>query len=149
MLARCLFAVVLLCALPARGEGRIEVFYLHAPDCPYCAHWEARAKGELLASPEGRAVHYVEIRGETLREPILARHYPPEYRWVYEQVGPSRGVPRFLLAIDGRITVSAYGTGGYSREFLPALRAAVANRAAAHPTAGFSRGESHAQPDAS
>ena len=24
-----------------------------------------------------------------------------------------RGVPRFLLAIDGRISVSAYGTGGY------------------------------------
>ncbi len=53
-----------------------------------------------------------------------------------QQVGPSRGVPRFLLAIDGRITVSAYGTGGYSQVFLPALRAAVANRAA-QPRAGL------------
>lgn len=149
MLARCLLAVLLLCVLPARGESRIEMFYLHTPDCPYCAHWEARAKGELLASPEGKAVHYVEIRGETLRQPILARHYPPEYQWVYERIGPSRGVPRFLLAIDGKITVSAYGTGGYSQVFLPALRAAVANRAATHPRAYLTRGGAHARHDAS
>ena len=149
MLARCIFAVLLLCALPVRGEGRIEMFYLGTPDCRYCAHWEARARGELLASPEGKAVHYVEIRGETLREPILARHYPPEYQWVFEQVGPSRGVPRFLLAIDGRITVSTYGTNGYSQVFLPALRAAVANRAAAQPRAELPRGGAHARDDAS
>lgn len=149
MLARCIFAVLLLCALPVRGEGRIEMFYLHTPDCPYCAHWEARARGELLASPEGKAVRYVEIRGETLRQPIVARHYPPEYQWVYEQVGPSRGVPRFLLAIDGRITVSAYGTGGYSQVFLPALRAAVANRAAQPRTGLYNKGGAHARHDPS
>jgi len=103
VLARCLLAMVLLCVLPARGEGRIEMFYLGTPDCPYCRQWEARARGELLASAEGQAVRYVEIRGETLRQPIVARHYPPEFQWVYEQIGPSRGVPRFLLAVDGRI----------------------------------------------
>jgi hypothetical protein len=117
------------------------MFYLHTPDCPYCSHWEARARGELLASPEGHAVRYVEIRGETLRQPIVARHYPAQYQWVFEQVGPSRGVPRFLLAIDGRVTVSALGTGGYSQVFLPALRAAVANRAAVQPRAGLSSRE--------
>ena len=149
MLARSIFAVLLLCALPVRGEGRIEMFYLYAPDCPYCAHWEARARGELLASPEGQAVRYVEVRGETLRQPIVARHYAPEFQWVYQQIGPSRGVPRFLLAIDGRITVSAYGTGGYSQVFLPALRAAVANRAAAQPRAGYSKGGTHERHDPS
>jgi len=149
LLARCLLALLLLCALPVRGESRIEVFYLHTPDCPYCQHWEARSRGELLASPEGRAVRYVEIRGETLRQPILARHYPPEYQWVYEQIGPSRGVPRFLLAVDGRIALSVYGTGGYSQVFLPALKAAVANRAASFPRAGFPHGGAHARNDAS
>lgn len=149
MLVRCLLAVVLLCALPARGEDRIDVFYLHTPDCPYCAHWEARAKGELLASPEGKAVRFVEIRGDTLREPIVERHYPPAYRWVFAQIGPSRGVPRFVLAVDGKVTVSALGTGGYARVFLPALRAAVASRAASQSQAQFSSGGIHARPDAS
>jgi hypothetical protein len=110
------------------GSGRIEVFYLSAPDCPYCAHWESQSRAAFLASPEGKAVRFVEIRGRTLREPIDAQHYPPEHRWVFEQIGPSRGVPRFLLAVDGKIVANAYGTGGYSRVFLPALKEAVARR---------------------
>ena len=109
-------------------NDRLEVFYLSAPDCPYCAHWESQSRAAFLASPEGKAVQFVEIRGATLREPIDARHYPPEHRWVFEQIGPSRGVPRFLLAINGKIAVSAYGTGGYSSKFLPALKQALARR---------------------
>jgi hypothetical protein len=116
-------------ALPA-AAAEIVVLYLGAPDCPYCRHWESQSRPALLASPEAKAIRYVEVHGETLRQPIEARHYPPEYRWVYDQVGPSRGVPRFLLAIDGRVTLSAFGTGGYSRVFLPALKEAVAKRIA-------------------
>ena len=111
----------------AAGE-RIEVFYLGAPDCPYCAHWESQSRDAFLASPEGKAVRFVEIRNETLRRPIEARHYPPEYQWVFQQIGPSRGVPRFLLAIDGKVVLSAFGTGGFHRTFLPALKETLARR---------------------
>jgi hypothetical protein len=108
--------------------ARVEVFYLSTPDCPYCRHWEATSRDAFLASPEGKAVTFVEIRGETLRQPIDARHYPPEYQWVFEQIGRSRGVPRFLLAINGKVVMSAYGTNAYRIQFLPALRAALAER---------------------
>ena len=111
----------------ATGE-RVEVFYLAAPDCPYCAHWESQSRAAFLASPEGKAVRFVEVRNETLRRPIEARHYPPEYQWVFQQIGPSRGVPRFLLAIGGKIVVSAYGTGGFQYKLLPALRQALDRR---------------------
>jgi hypothetical protein len=126
-----LLGVMLACTPPANAQpanGRIEVFYLGTPDCPYCRRWESQSRPALLASPEGKAVQYVEIRGETLRQPIDARHYPPEHRWVFEQIGPSRGVPRFLLAIDGKVVLSALGTDGYSMKFLPALKEAVARR---------------------
>jgi len=150
MLARAFAAFLLLAsALPARSESRIEMFYLGTPDCPYCQHWEARARQELLASPEGKAIRYVEIRGETLRQPITAHHYPPEYRWVYDQIGPSRGVPRFLLAVDGRITVSVLGTGGYNEIFLPALRATLASRAPTPGRASIPKGGVHVQTRAS
>src|SRR5688572_28941392 len=96
---RLLLGFILLCAATA-ALARIDVFYLATPDCPYCRQWEAISRDAILASPEGAAVNYVEIRGETLRQPIGARHYSPQYRWVFEQIGPSRGVPRFLLAID-------------------------------------------------
>ena len=110
------------------ADSRIEVFYLSAPDCPYCAHWESQSRAALLASPEGKAVRFIEIRGRTLREPIDERHYPPEHRWVFEKIGPSRGVPRFLLAVDGKIVANAYGTGEYTTKFLPALKEVVARK---------------------
>src|SRR5258706_15184145 len=115
-------------AIAWTDERRIEVFYLSAPDCPYCAHWESQSRAALLASPEGKAVRFIEIRGRTLREPIDERHYPPEHRWVFEKIGPSRGVPRFLLAVDGKIVANAYGTGEYTTKFLPALKEVVARK---------------------
>jgi hypothetical protein len=121
---------LLLAAGTALAQAKaIEVFYLGAPDCPYCRQWESRTRADFLASPEGKAVTFVEIRGETLRQPIEARHYPPKYKWVHDQVGDSRGVPRFLLAVDGRVRHSAFGTDGFDKVFLPALRNILAQRA--------------------
>ena len=130
---RLLLGMALFCAATAASAG-IEVFYLSTPDCPYCRHWEATSRDAFLASPEGKAVTYIEIRGETLRQPIDARHYPPEYRWVYEQIGRSRGVPRFLIAIDRKVVLSAFGTNAYRTQFLPALRAALAERSSLEKT---------------
>ena len=128
-LAALLVALPLFVAAGTAGaQGKLEMFYLAAPDCPYCQHWESQTRDSFLASPESKAVKYVEIRGETLRRPIDRQHYPAEYLWVFEQVGPSRGVPRFLLAVDGKVVISAYGTGGFTDKFLPALREAIAKR---------------------
>ena len=130
MLRLALSLLLFLSAGAAMAQSKaIEVFYLGTPDCPYCRKWESRTRAAFLASPEGKAVAYVEIRGETLRQPIEARHYPPPYRWVHDQVGDSRGVPRFLLAVDGRVRHSAFGTDGFDKVFLPALRNILAQRA--------------------
>lgn len=112
-----------------RPDSKLEVFYLGAPDCPYCTQWESKARGDLLLWTAGMSIAYVEIRGETLRQPITDRHYPPQYRWVYEQVGPSRGVPRFLLTIDGRVRLSTFGINRYEEVFFPILKEVAARRA--------------------
>lgn len=113
----------------AFAADQILVVYLGTDDCPYCRHWEARARGELLAelgsSPEWKAVRFFEIRGETLRQPIVERHYPEELKWLGRQLGPSRGVPRFILVVNGEVKGSVFGTNGYQNIFLPALRQAV------------------------
>lgn len=122
------FLLLLACALPAAAADDIAVVYLGTDDCPYCQHWEARPKVELLAWIEGRGVRYYEVKGETLRQPIVERHYPEELKWLARRLGPSRGVPRFLLLINGEIARSVYGTNEYARVLLPALRDAVARR---------------------
>ncbi len=121
------------CIGTAPAADSLTVVYLGTNDCPYCQHWEARAKGELLkeldATPAGRAVRYYEVRGETLRRPIEERHYPDELKWLGRRLGPSRGVPRFLLVVNGEVTWSVFGTNQYEKVFLPALREAMARRA--------------------
>ena len=112
-----------------RPDSKLEVFYLAAPDCPYCIQWEQKARGDLLLWAGGMSIGYAEIRGETLRQPITDRHYPPEHRWVYEQVGPSRGVPRFLLTIDGKVRLSTLGVNRYEEIFFPILKEVAARRA--------------------
>jgi len=112
-----------------RPDSKLEVFYLGAPDCPYCIQWEKKARGDLLLWTGGMSIGFVEIRGETLREPIIERHYPPQYQWVYQQLGPSRGVPRFLLAIDGKVRLSTLGVNRYEEVFFPILKEVAARRA--------------------
>ena len=130
MMQRLVFSLLLfLSADAALAQAKaVEMFYLGTPDCPYCRKWESATRPGFLVSPEGKAVTYVEIRGETLRQPIEARHYPAKYKWVYEQVGESRGVPRFLLAVDGKVVHSAFGTDGFEKVFLPALKKVLAGR---------------------
>ena len=112
-----------------RPDSRLAIFYLGTPDCPYCNHWEAKARDDLVAWAAARNIAYVEIRGETLRQPITERHYPPQYQGIYAQIGPSRGVPRFLLAIDGKVRLSAFGTNRYNEIFLPILKQVAERRA--------------------
>ena len=112
-----------------RPDSRLEVFYLATPDCPYCLQWERKARGDLLLWTAGMSIAFVEIRGETLRQPITDRHYPPQHQWVYQQVGPSRGVPRFLLTIDGKLKLSTLGVNRYEEVFFPILKEVAARRA--------------------
>ncbi len=133
MLKRFLALLALLAwAGASAAAGGIAIVYLGADDCPYCRHWEARAKGELMAELQatagGKAARYYEVKGETLRRPIEERHYPEELKWLARRLGPSRGVPRFVLVVNGEVTWSVYGTSDYEKVFLPALRNAIARQ---------------------
>ena len=49
-------------------------------------------------------------------------------RWLAGELGPSRGVPRFLLLAERAILLSVHGTDAYAQTFLPALRDAAQRR---------------------
>ncbi len=112
--------------LPAVDKSsRLDVVYLGSEDCQFCQQWEFGSRVKLLESREARAFSFHEIKNDTLAKPITAGDYPAGLQWVYKQVGTTRGVPRFLLAIDGRVVMNSFGTGEYRRDFLPALNEIV------------------------
>ena len=106
-------------------SSRLDVIYLGSEDCHFCQQWEFGSRVKLLESREARAFSFHEIKNDTLAKPITAADYPADLQWVYKQVGATRGVPRFLLAIDGRVVMNSFGTGQYRRNFLPALNEVV------------------------
>jgi hypothetical protein len=110
---------------PVSKTSRLDVVYLGSEDCTFCQQWEFGSRVKLLESREARAFNFHEIKNSTLSKPFTPADYPAGLEWVHAQVGATRGVPRFLLAIDGRVVLNSYGTGGYQRNFLPALNEVV------------------------
>ncbi|MBM3345858.1 MAG: hypothetical protein FJY55_05095 [Betaproteobacteria bacterium] len=105
--------------------SRFDVVYLGSEDCTFCRQWEFGSRVKLLESREARAFNFHEVKNDTLSRPFTVADYPAGLQWVFEQVGATRGVPRFLLAIDGRVVLNSFGTDRYQRDFLPALNAVV------------------------
>lgn len=106
----------------------IEVVYLGTDDCFYCQHWQAARKPELLALLRGRQARLVEIKGDTQEQPITARHYAPSQLWLHRDIGDVRGVPRFLLVVDGKVVLRVHGTSNYTAILEPRLRAELARQ---------------------
>jgi len=119
-------AVFLASAASARPAKHIEVVYLGADDCFYCQHWEAARKPELLEALRGRNARLIEVKSESLAQPIVARLYPPDLRWLHREVGDLRGVPRFFLVVDGHVDMKVIGTNAYSQRFFPRLQRVLA-----------------------
>lgn len=78
----------------------------------------------------GRKARLTEVRGETLEKPITERHYPPELKWLYRDLGELRGVPRFVLVVDGKVVLRVHGTSNYTAILEPRLRAELARQRA-------------------
>lgn len=106
----------------------IELVYFGTDDCFYCQHWEAARKPELLKLLSGRRARLVEVRGETLEKPITGRHYPADLQWLYRDLGELRGVPRFVLVVDGKAVLRVHGTSNYSETMAPRIRAELARQ---------------------
>ncbi len=106
----------------------IEVIYFDADDCFYCQHWEAARKPELMRLIGARKARLVEVKGETLKRPILERHYPADLKWLYRDLGELRSVPRFVLVVDGKVALRVHGTSNYSAILEPRLRAELARQ---------------------
>jgi len=106
----------------------IEVVYFGTDDCFYCQHWDAARRPELVAMLSGKRARLVEVRGETLEKPIIERHYPPELKWLYRDLGELRGVPRFVLVVDGKVVLRVHGTSNYTSILEPRLRTELARQ---------------------
>lgn len=108
-------------------SARIDMFYISSGDCVWCSGWEREKLTELTAFLKANGINLIVVKNDFFRSPIMANDYPQEHRWAFDQIGPTRGVPRFVLAIDRQVVLGTFGTGYYN-QFEPILREIVARR---------------------
>jgi len=124
--------------LRAGRDSRIEFVYIGAHDCSMCRQWEdiqLGPDGRLTRSPLWPQITFTAIRLPTLRKPFAIDDAPPRLHPVLHDMlargVPVRGVPSFLLLVDGRLRAHALGPAAFNSLLLPTLGAAVREKLAA------------------
>lgn len=116
---------------PGRG-GRVEQVDTH-PEEQEDTHLVG--KGRLTGSPLWSQIDFTAVRLASLRKPFAIDDAPRRLHPVLNDMLAHgvrvRGVPSFLLLVDGHLRAHALGPAAFDSLLLPALRAAVREKFAA------------------
>jgi hypothetical protein len=110
--------VPLVPGLAMADQTNVQVMYVGGQDCPYCALWRERYEANWKASPEFKAVAWVEIEPPSLRQSYQARFWPGSLKDVLDQVPRKNGTPRFLIVKDGKVVFNDIGVDRWNRAML-------------------------------
>jgi hypothetical protein len=104
----------------------ILVLYVGAYDCAPCGGYELNVRPVFLASPEGKAVTYREVKSGTYRSTMREADWPEDVRWIRELGAARGGTPRFIVAVDRVILRNVTGVGNWNSDALPLIQRLVA-----------------------
>ena len=126
MKRRALIAAALATLAPGtvRAGSRIELVYIGARECPYCALWTRRDKPALLASPMFKRLTFIEIEPRRIRDAYNPRHWPARLVPILQQLLIKDGTPRFLILKDGVLHANSLGDW---QDVVPLLRRLTAS----------------------
>jgi hypothetical protein len=99
--------------------GGIELVYVGARECPWCALWTRQDKPALLASAMFRRMTYTEIEPRRIRDAYSPRYWPARLQPILRSLPLKDGTPRFLILRDG--VLIANHLGGWE-DVVPQLR---------------------------
>jgi hypothetical protein len=132
--------------LPETRAGKdsvVELAYVSASDCPYCRGWEIEYLGGGDAPKpalgwDGLKLTTVKIN--SFKAAVGADGFPAHLQAPVAQMLKERGwrhlqgTPQFILLVNGKPRVHAFGTQYFSSLIQPALKAALAEKAGATST---------------
>lgn len=119
---RSLIAValaVLASAETRADQNRIELVYIGARECPYCARWTRQDKPVLLSSPMFKRLIFTEIEPRRIRDAYDPRNWPSRLVPILRTLLIKDGTPRFLVLRDGALHVNSLGDW---QDVVPQLR---------------------------
>jgi hypothetical protein len=107
--------------LAMKRSSAVALVYISTPDCTFCRTWERYSLPKYLETAAGREFRFLEVKGATLHSPVAPSDWPAAEQDLAKQVGPSRGVPRFVVVVDRRVILNQFGTGNWDHRVGPLL----------------------------
>src|SRR5687767_10782601 len=103
-------ALAMLASTATRADpSRIQLVYIGARECPWCALWTRQEKPRLVASPMYRRLTYVEIETRRIRDAYSPRYWPAQLLPILHALPLKDGTPRFLILRDGALYANHLG----------------------------------------
>lgn len=105
MKRRSLIAAALAVAASSetRAASRIELVYIGARDCPYCAQWRKREQPGFAASPLFKQIAFTEVEPRRIRDAYNPHYWPSRLLPILQSLLVPDGTPRFLVLKDGML----------------------------------------------
>ncbi|MDP1613642.1 MAG: hypothetical protein Q8M11_21490 [Sulfuritalea sp.] len=121
-------------------NSMIELVYISASNCPYCAGWEAKylEEGKLRKLPEGAKIAFTQISKVSYGGSISKRYFPEHLQPVRDEIGANKiywctlgTTPSFLIVIDGKLRSGTCGSSNFETFVVPLIRYALAEKQSA------------------
>ena len=123
--------------LRATATSSLELVYLSANDCGPCLGWERQylRSGAPLPELGWQSLQFLMLKRSSFRSPVSATDLPEPLRASTERWLEARGwkrfvgTPQWLLYVDQRLRLHAFGTDQFDTLIAPGVRAVLAERA--------------------
>lgn len=101
------------------------LYYVSAPDCPWCSYWETTDEPGFRRSAARARLRFVTLVASTIRASLDDATWPPAIRWVrddyHARYPKSWGTPLFMLVRAHTLLASAEGTTRWATVMMPAI----------------------------
>lgn len=101
------------------------LYYVSAPDCPWCTYWETTDEPAFRRSAARARLRFVTLVAPTIRASLDDPTWPPAIRWVrddfHERYPRTAGTPLFMLVREHTLLAGTWGTKGWTAVMIPAV----------------------------
>jgi hypothetical protein len=107
------------------------LFFVSAPDCPYCAEWNRQFRASFESSDIRARLHFATLHVPTVRLGAYADEaWPEDLRWLRAELQKRQirgALPMFVLVHNGAYVASVLGENpgapyGWPGDFYPAVQ---------------------------
>jgi hypothetical protein len=110
------------------GDERITVIYVSALNCPFCRDWEANSKTKWEQSAERSRVDFRVVQAPFFERLDEDHYWSSDIRWIRDQLRISRGTPRFIVVVDGKVVRHKFGVRSWQTEIYPLLQSLLSTK---------------------